>query len=386
MNYLAAAVSAAWVLTAAPALADQPVPSPTPAASPSPAPGASPTPRPWQASGFAAASYSFVQNATAFSFTDGINARAFAYQHDAPMLNAVNVQLQKNGRFGGKLELTAGTNADVIASYPDNASDGFDVTQAYLSYAAGPLTLQAGKFETLAGAEVIEDPSDANVTRSILFGYAVPFTHTGARLTFAPSSLFSVIAGINNGWDNLKGSGTGAKTGEFGLAYNGSVVSLTAQTYQGTERITNVPWSDATGHRSLIDVVGTYHVTPAVALVANYDDGRQTNAPLLDASGALVNPSGTATWNGIAGYVNWQMTPRWASSLRVEGFADNGGYRTGFDQHWSETSVTLGYSPSAQVTFRGEARYDTSNHAVFTNNAAGTPQLQGYALQALVRF
>lgn len=381
MNALAAALCAACVLAASPVLADDAA-----APTPSPTPSASPTPRPWQASGYAASSYSFVQNATAFTFINGGNARTFAYQHDAPMLNALNVQLQKNGTFGGKLELTAGSNADVIASYPDGATDSFDVTQAYLSYSTGPLTLQAGKYETLAGAEVIEDPSDANITRSILFGYAVPFTHTGARLTWAPSSLFSVIAGVNNGWDTLKGNGTGAKTGEFGLAYNGSVVSLTAQTYQGTERATNVPWSDATGHRSLLDVVGTYHVSPSVAVVANYDGGRQTNVPLVDGTGALLTPAGTASWNGLAGYVNWQMNTRWASSLRVEGFTDDGGYRTGFDQHWNETTVTLGYAPSAQVTFRAEARYDSSNHAVFTNGGTGTASLQGVALQALLKF
>ncbi|MBV8748898.1 MAG: outer membrane beta-barrel protein [Candidatus Eremiobacteraeota bacterium] len=308
-----------------------------------------------------------------------------------PMLNAVNVQLVKSGTFGGKLELTAGSNADVIASFPTANNDSFDVTQAYLQYATGPFTLIAGKFETLAGAEVIEDPSNTQVSRSILFGYAVPFTHTGARLSYAPSSLFTVNAGINNGWDNTKGNGTGAKTGEFGLAYNGAVISLTAQGYFGTERISNAAWASAagspTGHRSLVDVVGTYHVNPKLTLQGNFDSGRQENAPLVNGAGAVTSPSGTATWNGVAGYATYQLTPKFSASVRAETFSDSGGYRTGYDQRWRETTLTFAYAPSAPVLFRIEGRADTSNQAVWFDSAGILRNtLQNVAAQVLVKF
>lgn len=307
------------------------------------------------------------------------------------MLNAVNVQLVKSGTFGGKLELTAGSNADVIASFPTANNDSFDVTQAYLQYATGPFTLIAGKFETLAGAEVIEDPSNTQVSRSILFGYAVPFTHTGARLSYAPSALFTVNAGINNGWDDTKGNGTGAKTGEFGLAYNGAVVSLTAQGYFGTERISNAAWASAAGspagHRSLVDVVGTYHVNPKLTLQGNFDTGRQENTPLVDGAGAATSPSGTATWNGVAGYATYQLTPKFSASVRAETFSDGGGYRTGYDQRWRETTLTFAYAPSAPVLFRIEGRADDSNQAVWFDSAGILRNtLQSVAAQVLVKF
>jgi len=50
-----------------------------------------------------------------------------------------------------------------------------------VQYAHGPLTIIGGKFVTLAGAEVINSTLDTNYSRSILFGYAIPFSHTGAR-------------------------------------------------------------------------------------------------------------------------------------------------------------------------------------------------------------
>jgi hypothetical protein len=190
-------------------------------------------------------------NGTAgFSFANGVASRVFDTISRQPMLNAINVQLQKNGPVFGKLELTAGTNANVIASYPyannpNPLQTAFDVTQAYVGYTSGALAVQAGKFETLAGAEVIEDPANQNVSRSILFGYAVPFTHTGARVTYTLNPTISLIAGVNNGWDNLKGPG-GPKTTELGIAYNGPILSVTAQSYLGMERYSNAMWS-ATG-------------------------------------------------------------------------------------------------------------------------------------------
>jgi hypothetical protein len=403
LRVIIAAATAAGVLLAVPAVAQPvtPTASPTPSASiaASPTPSPTPSPRPWAASGFAAASYnasSLGAGTQGFSFANGGASRVFDTISRQPMLNAINVQLQKNGPVFGKVELTFGTNANVIASYPyannpNPLQTAVDFTQAYAGYSSGLFSLQAGKFETLAGAEVIEDPANVNISRSILFGYAVPFTHTGARLTYAPNAFVSLIAGLNNGWDNLKGPG-GPKTAELGAAYNGSVISLTAQGYLGMERASNAQWSatgdSPAGHRSLIDAVGTYHVTPKLTLVGNLDSGRQTAVPLVDASGApLGGPLGIASWNGVAGYVEYQLTGKLSAALRGETFADHGGYRTGYDQQWGETTLTLAYAPSAPVVFRIEGRADRSNHPVWVDQTGALQgTMQSVAAQVLVKF
>ena len=292
------------------------------AASPSPSP--SPSPRPWAASGFAAASYnaSSLGNGTAgFSFANGGASRVFDTISRQPMLNAINVQLQKNGPVFGKLELTAGTNANVIASYPyannpNPLQTAFDVTQLYVGYTSGAFAVQAGKFETLAGAEVIEDPANANVSRSILFGYAVPFTHTGARLTYTVNPTLSLIAGVNNGWDNLKGPG-GPKTAELGIAYNGSdplgdgarlsrAWSAT-RTRCGPPPATRRPDTARSSTSS-----ATVKATPKLTFVGNFDSGRQTAVPLARfdrrVRSGLPGGLGIATWNGFAGYAQYQLT------------------------------------------------------------------------------
>jgi hypothetical protein len=388
----AVVASAFWAATAqAQTAAPSPAPAAAASAAPSPTPSPSPTPRPWVPSGFAAASYNAASNTgpNAFSFANGTPSRVFDTLNRQPMLNAINVQLTHNGTIGGKIELTAGSNADVIASYPTANGDSFDVTQAYLTYTSGLFTLQGGKYETLAGAEVIEDPANVNISRSILFGYAIPFTHTGLRLTYAPSSLWSFIAGVNNGWDNIKGSG-GNKTLELGLAYNGPIVSVTVQGYGGDERISNSAWSTTgnspLGTRAVIDSVVTYHATPKLTLQGNADKGRQDNAPLVDGTGTLLGP-GTATWFGVAGYATYQFTPKFSAALRGETFDDAGGYRTGYDQHWHETTLTLSYAPSDPFIFRLEGRSDGSDQAVWAlPSGALQRSLSSVAAQAIVKF
>lgn len=392
-------MTAAVAIAISPAAAQTPSPSPAPTVSASPSPSPSPTPRAWATSGYAAASYnasSLGPGTPGFSFSNGGASRVFDTISRQPMLNSINVQLQKNGTISGKIELTAGTNANVIASYPYANNPGplqtaFDVTQANIGYTSGLFTLIAGKFETLAGAEVIEDPANVNISRSILFGYAVPFTHTGARLTYSPNALVSLIAGVNNGWDNLKGPG-GPRTAELGAAYNGSVISVTAQGYIGMERFSNSMWSatgdSPAGHRSLIDAVATYHTTPKLTLVANVDSGRQTAVPLVDATGTPVGgPLGVATWNGVAGYAEYQFNAKFSAALRGETFNDRGGYRTGFDQQWGETTLTFAYAPSSSVAFRVEGRTDHSNHPVWADQTGALlGSMQSIAAQVLVKF
>ena len=377
---LAAALAAVALAAGASAAFAQSAPSPSPSPAPSASPSPTATPRDWVTSGSIDTSYS------SFS-SPNVGYRVFDTQSKQPMLNAITLQLQKNGTIGGKLGITAGSNADIIASYPDQNNDGFDVTNAYLSFTGGPLTLIGGKFSTLAGAEVIEGPGNADISRSFLFGLAVPFTHTGLRLSYAPTPVLTLIAGVNNGWDNLKGSSTGSKTIELGAAYNGPVVALAAQGYSGTERITYAPYSAASGRRTLLDVVGTWHASPALTLVGNFDGGKQANAPVLDAAGTTIAAAGTPTWNGVAGYATYQFTPKFSATVRGETFSDVGGYRTGFDQRLREGTLTLGYAPSAPLVVRLEVRADQSNRAVFTDSAGAAKNTQSsVGAQVLVKF
>jgi len=56
------------------------------------------------------------------------------------------------------------------------------------------------------GYELIEgyDGYNDNYSRSILFGYAIPFTHTGVKASYAFSSKVAGMVEVVNGWDLLR--------------------------------------------------------------------------------------------------------------------------------------------------------------------------------------
>jgi len=357
--------------------------SPAPVVAPSPSPSPSPPPKFIQFSGFSDIGFTSFGSGGSAKFTNGSNSRVFDLYNEQPTLQNLNIQsVISAGALGAKVEVSLGTDADIIAAYP-GAFNGVDLTQAYASYTAGKLTLIGGKFETLAGAEVIESPSNSQFSRSILFGYAVPFTHTGGRLTYAVTPQLSAILGVNAGWDDLKDT-NGEKTAEYGIAYNpSSAVGLTAQGYTGFEQLSNVPLSTQQGQRTLIDVVATVKPTSLLSFVLNYDHGRQANAAAFTTDGAAL-----ANWSGLAGYANYQATPRTTVGVRFEGFKDNDGYRTGINQFWHEGTATVGYSPSSALTFRGEYRYDRSSTPVFARltSPIGSNYQQSLGLEALVKF
>ena len=307
-------------------------------------------------------------------FTSGVADRVFDTEPNAFNLHqaALTIDYQPKEGFGGLVNLTAGRDARVIASLGESTSN-FDVTQAFAQYAHGPVTIIAGKFVTLAGAEVINSTQDTNYSRSILFGYAIPFTHTGARLTYAASDQVSVIVGVNNGWDQLQDANK-QKTGELGVSFTpNKVFSLAVQGYSGVEQLSTGAFIGAGTHgvRSLIDAVGTYNATSQLTLILNADWGRQENAP------SLVNgASTTAKWDGAAAYANYQPNDQWRLSVRAEYFDDKDGYRTGVIQKWKEATLTLAYLPTKFIEIRGEVRGDKSDSNAFVKEASffsGTP-------------
>lgn len=348
--------------------------------------------------GFLDVSYSHLSgNGT---FTSGTSDRVFDAQHDSFSVHQAAFTLAKQPKegFGGLVNVTFGEDADLIAPYNQNpgSSSKVDLTQAFVQYAKGPVTAIGGKFVTLAGAEVINPTADTNFSRSILFGYAIPFTHTGVRGTYAVNDALSLILGLNNGWDDLQDT-NGSKTIEAGATYAPlKNLSFAAAGYFGNEQLCGLCNTGPGGYRGLFDLIGTYNATEKLTFILNYDYGWQNNAGSIN-TGVIppttfsADGNGTATWNGIAGYANYQFTDQWRGSLRLEYFNDRDGYRTGVKQQWKEMTYTLAYLPNKNIELRGEYRYDRSNgnspNGPF-NNTSGTSGFgqSSFALEALFKF
>ncbi len=350
--------------------------------------------------GYADTAYEYQSDTGMFS--SGVPSRVFDARANSFTLHQASITVAKQPKegWGAVVNLTAGQDAEVIKSYPITGGSNFDVTQAFVQYANGPLTLMMGKYVTLAGAEVINPTADTNFSRSILFGYAIPFTHTGLRATYAINDQLSLVLGVNNGWDQVTDANK-QKTVEYGVTYAPiKSVSLVVDGYAGKEPlgiVNNTPTS-AGGQRFLVDVVATWNATDKLTFILNYDNGQQKD----DTAGAAI---GTYKWDGYAGYVNYQFTDQWSVSVRGEYFDDKNGYRTGVvdpvsgaGQKWKEGTVTFGYAPTKNILVRLEARYDKSNiYDAFvknvvaststTSNGAGlNDNVDSLALEGLYKF
>lgn len=318
------------------------------------------------ASGYVAGSYYHSSGYNSF--------HQFDTQHDTFQLDqsALTVAYQPKEGFGALVNVMGGEDARVLNAAENGTNSAFNVTQAFVQYVGGPLTVIAGKFVTLAGVEVIAPTGNTNFSRSLLF-FAEPLTHTGIRATYAASDTLSVIVGINNGW-NTTSTSYGSKTGEFGIALAPSKrYSLSAQAYIG-----KVQSFDA--ERKLLGLVATFNATDALSFVVSYDWGRQEQVTGSDLA-----------WNGLAGYVNVALNDQWRLSVRAEYLDDKDGFQTGTAQKLKEGTVTLGFSPAKSFELRLEGRYDKSDQSSFLKALAGASQIfddnqTEIALQGLYKF
>jgi Putative beta-barrel porin-2, OmpL-like. bbp2 len=310
-------------------------------------------------------------------FTSGTNDRVFDYAHNSFAVQAIDVAVSKLPAegYGGSVELTMGKDASAIASTGTSlgATQTFDITQAFIQYASGATTVIAGKFVTMSGAEVIKTTGDTNFSRSILFGYAIPFAHTGVRATYKISDAVSLVGGVNNGWDQATDVNS-QKTLELGAMLNpAKAFALSAMVYSGAEA-----GAAGTGTRNLLDLVATITVSDSLNFVLNYDNGAQENA---------VTAGAKAKWNGLAAYANYQINDPWRVSVRLETFKDTDGYRTGIIQTWKEATVTVGYAPTKSTELRGEVRKDTSDQAAFGYSDGIARKAQSsLGLEAIYKF
>lgn len=301
--------------------------------------------------------------------------------------------LPKEG-FGALVNVTAGSDADKIHSFGGSDSSNFDLTQAYVQYATGPLTFMGGKFNTLAGAEVIAPTGNTNISRSIAFLYALPFTHTGVRVAYAPMDGLTLYAGVNNGWDQQDDMNSD-KTGELGVIWSPtSAITWAASIYSGNETIEDGLGDVQNTNRFLFDTVLTIKATDALTFVLNYDMGSQEDA-ITDSSGDLDD----GEWTAIIAYANYQINEQWRVSLRGEQFDDKDGVRIGLADLNPESSsfgelsakttaatLTVGYAAADNFEIRGEVRMDKTEEDALVDDDKADDSQTYFAVEALYKF
>ena len=179
------------------------------------------------------------------------------------------------------------------------------------------LQLDFGKFVTPAGAEVIETNQNWNYTRSLLFYYAIPYYHFGARAKYTFNDKWSVTGYGTNGWNNVVSQqlrqnrrlqpqpGTRPRRSPSQKP-SWSVLGIFA-----SERIT-------TSWNNLSDTVLAYNPSAKLSLQANLDYDRQ------ETSARPLAPM-TADYTGIAGYVKYAFNPKVAVAGRYEYLNDHDG-------------------------------------------------------------
>jgi hypothetical protein len=243
--------------------------------------------------------------------------RTFDILHNTFSLSLAEVNLTKtptaDSRAGFRADLDFGETADLVAAY-EPASDGKEVykhvEQAYVSLLTGKLQWDVGKFVTPMGAEVIESQDNWNYTRSILFGYAIPFYHVGARATWTASDKVSIAGYLVNGW-NTASETNGDKT----FAISATLRASSKLTWVLNDMVGKETPSDAAGRdtRNLFDTTLSLTVSRTLSLMANLDFGSE----------------GDVKWWGIAAYGKYQLLPSWALTGRYEYVDDSkGGFMT----------------------------------------------------------
>lgn len=286
--------------------------------------------------------------------------RVFDHKANSFMLDLAQIRFQKEAEMGGlgfKFKLSAGETAKFIHSNGlGDASDSFDLTEAYVDYVAPlgkGLKITFGKFVTMHGAEVIEAADNMNYSRSFLFNYAIPFTHTGLKMYYPFSDKVNTALYVVNGWDNTSDNNRGKTAGvSFGLT-PAEIVSLAFNFMYGPEQE-----STSKNDRFLFDWVGTVRATKNLTFVVNTDYATEQDA--LTAQGVK-----NTKWYGVAGYARYDFVPWFAVAVRGEYFKDPDGTRTGTAQTLKEVTFTPEFKVARSLIVRPEYRHDWSDKGVF---------------------
>lgn len=296
-----------------------------------------------EVSGWISASYlhSFIDE-------DLRSTRTTAVQPDSFQLDqaVLNLSTQADEGFGGFISIMLGEDADrlVNASYGEGDGDKFGLAEAYLTYQTGSWSLRAGRYATLAGYEVANDAVNPLLSRSLQFTAAEPFFHTGVRAGYAASDAATFYLGVaNSAYGGFANDTNEQKTIEAGASFAFSdAVSFGIYDYYGVE--------NDLGDVNYLDVVVAVAATERLTLALNGDWYQ-------DDFGDIV---------GVAGYVTYQFTDRWGTTVRLESLQRD--FDEGAQYTINAATVDIAFTPLPEFRLLMEARIDDADEDIFLDD------------------
>ncbi len=284
--------------------------------------------------------------------------RAFDQKSGSLELSLLEMTVTQPAKpVGFTITLTTGKSADLVHYNP--GEDKYKLfQQAFIRTQVGNWTVDLGKFVTSLGAEVIESAANDNYSRSLPFVYAIPFYHTGIRVSTGLGAGWSLQAMVVNGWDVTEDN-NGKKSVHVALGYSDERLSLVQNVITGDESI-----APASGARTVYDTVLFYSLG-ADKFGVNFDYGEDKSA--------------SAKWMGWALYYKRSLPRDRALAIRYSYLDDKDGFRTGTVQKLSEVTVTYEY-PVGSAISRFEVRYDTSNQPFFLDAGGSATKKQQFTV------
>jgi Putative beta-barrel porin-2, OmpL-like. bbp2 len=378
----AAATAPVAAATAAPAATDAPAAAPI----------VPPTPPTWSVgpmdiSGFIDGYYSYNTNRP----TDAANGQMndlynFSDKTDMFNLSAAKLTLNHDpDPIGAHVDFIYGRTNDLINAVPANSSSADQlnyIEQAFLSLKpikAKGFELDFGKFVTSAGAEVIESKDNWNYSRSLLFSWAIPYWHFGARASMPVSKTDTIGLQLVNGWNNVSKSNGGVTVG-LNNALTKPKYAWNLNYYGGPENA-----NTTSGFRNLIDT--TILLTPTAKFNAyiNYDYGQNRDGKVTTGS-ITTGDTNLNHWQGVAVAARGQVTGKAAFAGRYEYYLDPNGFMTGTAQHLQEFTGTYEYKWVEGLLARAEYRGDFSNVSSFHQNSTSFTNKQSTFTLGMVAF
>jgi len=308
--------------------------------------------------GFVAASYFYNFNDPDGDSLSGSNAPVDLLHPDSNSFSldqlwlTVSRDVSEDQRAGFKADFVYGKTASILSgdNVDGNAGNDFDLYQGYITYLApigGGVTIQAGKFATLIGAEVAQANGNWNITRGNVYNFMQPINHTGvlASTPIGPvTTTFGVVDETRN-FPALNSDRNNNKAILFGLSGGGETFSGSfAGTYGDSPSSFS---SDPDDNEVILDFIARWTPNEKFSSYLNFD--------WVSSDFGSNNVAGY----GLAGAGRFAFNDSTGVSGRFEYLSLDDDFGSDL-QIWGLTG-TVDHKLTEGLTLRGEVRYDSAS-------------------------